>query len=159
MELLQRLEADPFLLILDQVKDPRNLGACMRSADAAGVNLVLIPADRSVGITEVVRHVAAGAAETLPIMRVRNLARVMKELRNLGIRLVGTSDQASCSLYECGLTGSIGLVVGAEESGIRRLTADLCDQLIKIPMMGSVDCLNVSVATGVCLFEAVRQRI
>jgi 23S rRNA (guanosine2251-2'-O)-methyltransferase len=156
---LDTLEEDPFLLILDQVQDPRNLGACLRSADGAGVNLVIIPSDRSVGITDVVRHVASGAAESLPIARVRNLSRFMKELHERGVRLVGTSDQAKCTIFESSLKGSLGMVVGAEETGIRRLTAENCDQLIKIPMTGTIDCLNVSVATGVCLFEAFRQRM
>ena len=157
--ILDSLEEDPFLLILDQVQDPRNLGACLRSADGAGVNLVIIPSDRSVGITDVVRHVASGAAEALPIARVRNLARFMKELQARGVRLVGTSDQAKITIFDSDLKGPLGLVVGAEETGIRRLTADNCDQLIKIPMRGTIECLNVSVATGVCLFEAFRQRI
>ena len=148
----------PFLLILDQIQDPRNLGACLRSADAAGVTMVIIPADRSAGITDVVRHVAAGAAESLKLMRVRNLSRLMKELKVRGVRLLGTCDQASKSLYKMNMTGPFGLVVGAEETGIRRLTADNCDDLVQIPMVGTVDCLNVSVATGVCLFEALRQR-
>lgn len=157
--ILDSLEEDPFLLILDQVQDPRNLGACLRSADGAGVNLVIIPSDRSVGITDVVRHVASGAAEALPIARVRNLARFMKALQARGVRLVGTSDQAKSTIFDSDLKGSLGLVVGAEETGIRRLTADNCDQLVNIPMRGSIECLNVSVATGVCLFEAFRQRI
>ena len=157
LRLIDSLES-AFILILDQVQDPRNLGACLRSADGAGVNLVILPADRSAGLTDVVRHVAAGAAESLPIMRARNLARVMREIKERGIFLVGTSDQAKVSLYDANLTGPVGLVMGAEGTGIRRLTADLCDQLIQIPMDGSVECLNVSVATGVCLFEAKRQR-
>ena len=158
MTLLDSLESDPFLLILDQVQDPRNLGACLRSADGAGVNLVVIPSDRSVGLTEVVRHVAAGAAESLPIVRVRNLARFMKELQERGIRLVGTSDQAKSTIFESNLVGPLGLVMGAEETGIRRLTAENCDLLVHIPMRGTIECLNVSVATGVCLFEAYRQK-
>ena len=158
LRLIDSLDNDPFILILDQVQDPRNLGACLRSADGAGVNLVILPADRSAGLTDVVRHVAAGAAESLPIMRARNLARIMREIKERGIFLVGTSDQAKVSLYDANFTGSVGLVMGAEGTGIRRLTADLCDQLIQIPMDGSVECLNVSVATGVCLFEAKRQR-
>ncbi len=158
LRLIDTLEK-AFILILDQVQDPRNLGACLRSADGAGVNLVILPSDRSAGLTDVVRHVAAGAAESLPLMRARNLARIMREIKERGIFLVGTSDQAKVSLYDANFTGSIGLVMGAEGTGIRRLTADLCDQLIQIPMDGSVECLNVSVATGVCLFEATRQRL
>lgn len=159
LRLVDDLAGDPFLLILDQVQDPRNLGACLRSADAAGVDLVVLPSDRSAGLTDVVRHVAAGAAEVLPLMRVRNLARMMRELKHRGIFFIGTSDQAKVSLYEANFSGPVGLVMGAEGTGIRRLTADLCDDLIQIPMHGSVDCLNVSVATGVCLFEAKRQRL
>ena len=159
LRLIDSLDNDPFILILDQVQDPRNLGACLRSADGAGVNLVILPSDRSAGLTDVVRHVSAGAAESLPLMRARNLARIMREIKERGIFLVGTSDQAKVSLYDANFTGSIGLVMGAEGTGIRRLTADLCDQLIQIPMDGSVECLNVSVATGVCLFEAKRQRL
>ena len=158
LRLIDSLES-AFILILDQVQDPRNLGACLRSADGAGVNLVILPSDRSAGLTDVVRHVAAGAAESLPLMRARNLARVMRRIKERGIFLVGTSDQAKVSLYDANFTGSVGLVMGAEGTGIRRLTADLCDQLIQIPMDGSVECLNVSVATGVCLFEAKRQRL
>ena len=157
LRLIDTLEK-AFILILDQVQDPRNLGACLRSADGAGVNLVILPSDRAAGLTDVVRHVAAGAAESLPLMRARNLARIMREIKERGIFLVGTSDQAKVSLYDADFTGSVGLVMGAEGTGIRRLTADLCDQLIQIPMDGSVECLNVSVATGVCLFEAKRQR-
>jgi 23S rRNA (guanosine2251-2'-O)-methyltransferase len=159
LNLIDSLEEDPFLLILDQVQDPRNLGACLRSADGAGVNLVIMPSDRSAGLTEVVRHVASGAAESLPLARARNLSRFMKKIQDKGVRLVGTSDQAKQNIFEADLKGPLGLVVGAEGTGIRRLTADNCDHLINIPMSGEVECLNVSVATGVCLFEAYRQRI
>jgi 23S rRNA (guanosine2251-2'-O)-methyltransferase len=159
LNLIDALEEDPFLLILDQVQDPRNLGACLRSADGAGVNLVIMPSDRSAGLTEVVRHVASGAAESLPLARARNLSRFMKKIQDKGVRLVGTSDQAKQNIFEADLKGPLGLVVGAEGTGIRRLTADNCDHLINIPMSGEVECLNVSVATGVCLFEAYRQRI
>jgi len=159
LELIDKLDHDPFLLILDQVQDPRNLGACLRTADGAGVDLVVLPNDRSAGITEVVRHVAAGAAENLSLARVRNLSRYLEKLSERGIRLLGTSDQASKSIYQSSMTGPFGLVMGAEGTGIRRLTAEHCDDLIMIPMGGEVDCLNVSVATGVCLFEARRQRL
>jgi 23S rRNA (guanosine2251-2'-O)-methyltransferase len=118
-----------------------------------------MPSDRSAGLTDVVRHVASGAAESLPLARARNLARFMKKLQEKGIRLVGTSDQAKKNVFEADLKGSLGLVVGAEGTGIRRLTAENCDLLINIPMSGSVECLNVSVATGICLFEVFRQRI
>jgi len=159
MDLLDSIQKDPFILILDQVQDPRNLGACLRSADAAGVDLVIMPSDRSAGLTDVVRHVASGAAESLPLARAKNLSRFMKKLQEKGIRLVGTSDQAKKNVFEADLKGSLGLVVGAEGTGIRRLTAENCDLLINIPMSGSVECLNVSVATGICLFEVFRQRI
>ena len=158
-ELIDKLDHDPFLLILDQVQDPRNLGACLRTADGAGVDLVVLPNDRAAGITEVVRHVAAGAAENLSLARVRNLSRYLEKLSERGIRLLGTSDQARKSIYQSSMTGPFGLVMGAEGTGIRRLTAEHCDDLIMIPMGGEVDCLNVSVATGVCLFEARRQRL
>ncbi len=156
---LENLEEDPFILLLDQLQDPRNLGACLRSASGAGVHLVAVCSDRSVGITDVVRHVAAGAAETLPIAKVRNFSRFLREVSERGIRLVGTSDRVGSSLYDIDLTGPIGLVLGAEGSGIRRLTADCCDSLVAIPMKGEVECLNVSVAAGVCLFEVARQRL
>ena len=158
LEFIESFDGDPFVLLLDQVQDPRNLGACLRSADGAGVDLVVIPTDRSAGLTEVVRHVAAGAAESLSLARAKNLSRFMGRLKELGVKLVGTSDQAKHSIFESDLQGPIGLVVGAEGTGIRRLTADNCDILSNIPMTGAVDCLNVSVATGVCLFEIRRQR-
>jgi 23S rRNA (guanosine2251-2'-O)-methyltransferase len=150
---------NPFLLILDQVQDPRNYGACLRSADAAGVDFVVVSGDRSASVTEVVRKVASGAVESLSIARVGNLSNCLIRLKEEAlVRLVGTSDRAKQTLYDVDLTGSFALVMGAEESGLRRLTADRCDELVSIPMSGTVDCLNVSVAAGVCLFEAVRQR-
>ena len=150
---------DPFLLILDQVQDPRNYGACLRSADAAGVDFVVVPGDRSASVTGVVRKVASGAAESLRIARVGNLSNCLLRLKEDAlIRLVGTSDRSEKTLFQADFKGSVGVVMGAEGSGIRRLTADRCDELVSIPMSGSVDCLNVSVAAGVCLFEAVRQR-
>jgi 23S rRNA (guanosine2251-2'-O)-methyltransferase len=159
LEFVDSLETDPFVLLLDQVQDPRNLGACLRSADGAGVDLVVIPSDRSAGLTEVVRHVAAGAAESLTLARARNLSRFMGRLKETGVRLAGTSDQAKESIFQSDLRGPLGLVVGAEGMGIRRLTADNCDFLVNIPMSGKVGCLNVSVAAGVCLFEVRRQRM
>jgi 23S rRNA (guanosine2251-2'-O)-methyltransferase len=159
LDFINAIDGDPFVLILDQIQDPRNLGACLRSAEGAGVDLVVMPSDRSAGLTEVVRHVAAGAAESLALARARNLSRFMGRLSETGLRLAGTSDQASESVFEADLKGPLGLVVGAEGSGIRRLTADNCDLLVNIPMTGKVDCLNVSVATGICLFEVRRQRI
>ena len=159
LEFIESFDGEPFVLLLDQVQDPRNFGACLRSAAGAGVDLVVMPSDRSAGLTEVVRHVAAGAAESLTLARARNLSRFMNRLKEIGIKLVGTSDQAEGSIFESDLQGPIGLVVGAEGTGIRRLTADNCDLLANIPMSGKMDCLNVSVATGICLFEIRRQRI
>ena len=149
---------NPLLLILDRVKDPHNLGACLRSADAAGVAAVIAPRRRAASVTETVRYIAAGGAEHVPFVQVTNLARTMERLRAMGLQLVGTADGAKKSLYDAELSGPLAIVVGAEEKGIRRLTAENCDTLVCIPMAGSVDCLNVSVATAVCLFEAVRQR-
>lgn len=157
-QILDTLEGDPFLLIMDGVQDPHNLGACLRSAEAAGVNAVIVPRDRAVGMTDVVRLAAAGAAERVPLVQVTNLARTMKALKDSGLWLVGTADQAKSSLYDVDLAGPLGLVMGAEGKGLRRLTTEHCDFLVRIPMRGKVGCLNVSVATGVCLFEALRQR-
>lgn len=150
---------NPLVLILDCIQDPHNLGACLRTADAAGVTLVVMPRDKSSPITDTVRRVACGAAETVPIARVTNLARAMDKLKDLGVWLVGTADEANQFLFQIDLKGPIGIVMGAEGEGMRRLTGEKCDHLVKIPMGGSVECLNVSVATGVCLFEAVRQRM
>ena len=148
----------PFVLILDGVQDPHNLGAILRSADGAGVDLVIAPRDRAVGITEVVRRISVGAADHIPFMRVTNLARTMEALKDAGIWLVGTSDRGAESLFDVDLNGPVGIVMGAEGAGLRRLTEEKCDFLVQIPMRGRVECLNVSVATGVCLFEALRQR-
>ena len=148
----------PFVLVLDGVQDPHNLGAILRSADGAGVDLVIAPRDRAVGITEVVRRISVGAADHVPFMRVTNLARTMEELKGLGVWLVGTSDRGGESLFDVDLNGPVGIVMGAEGAGLRRLTEEKCDFLVQIPMRGKVECLNVSVATGVCLFEALRQR-
>lgn len=156
--ILEKLTVPPFLLILDCIQDPHNLGACLRSANGAGVHAVVTPKDRSVSITEVVRRVACGAAEKTPLVQVTNLARFMMELQQKGVWIVGTHLSASKSVFDSKLTGPLALVVGSEGEGIRRLTADTCDELISIPMQGTVESLNVSVATGVCLFEAVRQR-
>ena len=150
---------NPLVLVLDCLQDPHNLGACLRTADAAGVTLVVMPKDKTSPITDTVRRVACGGAENVPIARVTNLARAMEKLKDLGIWFVGTADEAKKYLYEVDLRGPIGLVMGAEGEGMRRLTGEKCDHLVKIPMSGSVECLNVSVATGVCLFEAVRQRM
>lgn len=160
-QLEQALEAAgsvPLLLVLDGVQDPHNLGACLRSADAAGVAAVLVPRDRAAGLTPVVRKVAAGAAETVPLVAVVNLARTLRDLKDRGIWLVGTDDSADKTLYEADLKGPLALVMGSEGEGMRRLTRECCDLLVSIPMAGAVESLNVSVATGVALFEAVRQR-
>ena len=148
-----------FLLILDCVQDPHNLGAILRTADGAGVQAVVVPKDKSVGITDTVRRISVGAADSIPFVRVTNLSRAMKSLREAGMWLVGTSDKAEKTLYETDLQGTLGIVIGAEGDGLRRLTEEGCDFLVKLPMLGSVPCLNASVATGVCLYEAVRQRI
>ena len=149
---------DPLVLILDCVQDPHNLGACLRTADAAGVAMVVMPKDKSAPISETVIRVACGGAENIPLVRVTNLARSMEKLKELGLWLVGTADEATQSLYEIDLKGPVGIVMGAEGPGMRRLTGEHCDFLVNIPMSGRVECLNVSVATGVCLFECVRQR-
>ena len=147
------------ILVLDGVTDPHNLGACLRSADAAGVHVVIAPKDRAAGLTPTACKVASGAAETIPFIQVTNLARTLRWLRQeAGIRLVGTAGEAEASLYQAELTGPLGLVMGGEEKGLRRLTREQCDQLVHLPMAGAVESLNVSVAAGVCLFEAVRQR-
>ena len=151
-------KANPLVLVLDCIQDPHNVGACLRTADAAGVSLVVMPKDKTSPITETVRRVACGGAESVPIVRVVNLARAMEKLKDLGVWFVGTADEATQSLYDIDLKGPIGIVVGAEGEGMRRLTGEKCDFLVRIPMTGQVECLNVSVATGVCLFEAVRQR-
>ena len=151
-------DTPPLLLVLDGITDPHNLGACLRSADAAGVAAVIVPRDRAAGLTPVVRKVAAGAAETVPLVQVVNLARTLRELKERGVWLIGTSDDAPRTLYDLDLSGPTALVVGSEGEGMRRLTREACDELVSIPMAGAVESLNVSVATGVALFEAVRQR-
>jgi 23S rRNA (guanosine2251-2'-O)-methyltransferase len=157
-EALETAVGPPFLLVLDGVQDPHNLGACLRSADAAGVTAVIAPRDRAVGLTPVVHKVAAGAAETVPFVSVVNLARTLRGLKERGIWLVGTDDSATTTLYDVDLTGPLALVLGSEGEGMRRLTRECCDQLVSIPMAGAVESLNVSVATGVMLYEALRQR-
>lgn len=149
----------PFLLVLDGVTDPHNLGACLRTADAAGVTAVIIPKDNSALLSGVARKVACGAAETMPLIRVTNLARCLRDLQQRhNIWVVGTAGEATQTVYQTKLTGPMALVMGAEGDGMRRLTRETCDELISIPMAGAVSSLNVSVATGVCLFEIVRQR-
>ncbi|MCK3657843.1 23S rRNA (guanosine(2251)-2'-O)-methyltransferase RlmB [Pasteurellaceae bacterium Pebbles2] len=159
LEQILQNKQNPFLLVLDGVTDPHNLGACLRTADAAGVDAVIVPKDKSAQLTSIARKVACGAAEVMPLIRVTNLARTLRELQqNHNIWVVGTAGEATETLYQSKLTGAIALVMGAEGDGMRRLTRECCDQLISIPMAGSVSSLNVSVATGVCLFEMVRQR-
>ncbi|MBW7982824.1 23S rRNA (guanosine(2251)-2'-O)-methyltransferase RlmB [Enterobacillus tribolii] len=156
-DLLENVET-PFLLILDGVTDPHNLGACLRCADAAGVHAIIVPRDRSAQLNATAKKVASGAAETVPLIRVTNLARTMRFLQEQNIWIVGTAGEADHNLYQSKMTGPMALVMGAEGEGMRRLTREHCDELISIPMAGSVSSLNVSVATGICLFEAVRQR-
>jgi len=157
-DILSSLSGPAFILILDSVTDPHNLGACLRSADAAGVHAVVVPKDNSAPLNSVAKKVACGAAENVPVIRVTNLARTMKWLQNFGIWITGAAGEAEQTIYQTDFKGSIALVMGAEGSGLRRLTREHCDQLTKIPMQGSVSSLNVSVATGICLFEALRQR-
>lgn len=149
---------DVLLLILDGVQDPHNLGACLRSANAMGVHAVIAPKDRAVGMTPTVRKVACGAAEITPFIAVTNLSRTMEQLKDAGIWLVGAAGEAETVLHEIDLKGKVGLIMGAEGKGLRRLTKDHCDYLARIPMQGSVSSLNVSVATGICLYEINRQR-
>ena len=147
-----------FLLVLDGVTDPHNLGACLRTADAAGIDCVIAPRDRAAGLTPTARKVAAGAAETVPFAQVTNLVRCLESLKEAGVWVVGTSGEATDELYAVDLTGPLAVVMGAEGDGMRRLTRETCDRLIKLPLAGAVESLNVSVATGVVLYEAGRQR-
>ena len=156
---LQSLSTSPFILILDGVTDPHNFGACLRSADAAGVDLVITTKDKSVGLTSVVRKVACGAAEVVALCQVTNLARTIELLQRNDVWIYGAAGEADTVLYKHDLTGACAIVMGAEGSGMRRLTKEKCDYLFKIPMHGSVSSLNVSVATGICLFERQRQCI
>lgn len=156
--LLDRLEGTPLLLVLDGVTDPHNLGACLRSADAAGAHAVIVPRDRSASLNPTVRKVACGAAETVPLVAVTNLSRTLKQLKQRGLWVVGTAGEAEQLIYDVDFTVPSIIIMGAEGAGMRRLTREHCDYLAKLPMAGSVSSLNVSVATGICLFEAVRQR-
>lgn len=159
-ELLDSLgDKKPLLLILDGVTDPHNLGACLRVADGAGADAIIVPKDRSAQLNSTVSKVASGAAETMPFVAVTNLARAMRELQEAGVWIIGTSDDAEKSLYDIDFTDPVALVMGAEGEGMRRLTRETCDELIRIPMFGGVESLNVSVASGVCLYEATRQRL
>jgi 23S rRNA (guanosine2251-2'-O)-methyltransferase len=155
---LLAVNRNSLLLVLDGIQDPHNLGACLRTADACGVDAVIIPRDRAVKVNATVRKVAAGGAESVPIIEVTNIARSLKDLKQAGVWIYGTSDMAEDSLYEHDYCGSVALVMGAEGSGLRRLTLESCDHLVKLPMQGQVESLNVSVATGVCLYEILRSR-
>ena len=157
-ELLDRASEPPLLLVLDGVTDPHNLGACLRTADAAGVHAVIIPKDRSATLNATVRKVACGAAEVVPLVAVTNLSRTLQNLQKKGVWIAGAAGEAEASIYQQDLTGPLALVMGAEGKGMRRLTRENCDYLVKLPMLGSVSSLNVSVATGACLFEIRRQR-
>ena len=156
--LVDNLAEPPLLLLLDGIQDPHNLGACLRTAEAAGVHAVVAPKDRAVGLTAAVRKVASGAAERVPFASVTNLARVMEKLQERGLWLIGTAAEGEKSLYTVDLRGPLGLVLGAEGRGLRRLTCNHCDHIAAIPLRGQVGSLNVSVAAGICLFEARRQR-
>jgi 23S rRNA (guanosine2251-2'-O)-methyltransferase len=157
-EVVESIEGPPLLLILDGVTDPHNLGACLRVADGAGAHAIVAPKDHAVGVNATVAKVASGAAETVPYIMVTNLARTLNELKDFDIRVIGTSDDAEHTLYDLDLTGPVAFVLGSEGDGMRQLTRKTCDQLVRIPMAGAVESLNVSVAAGVCLFEALRQR-
>jgi 23S rRNA (guanosine2251-2'-O)-methyltransferase len=158
-ELLDAIEGPPLLMILDGITDPHNLGACLRVADGAGAHAVIAPKDRAVGLNATAAKVASGAAETIPYITVTNLSRTMRELKERDIWLIGTTDDAEKSLYQADFSGPCALVMGSEGEGMRRLTRENCDVLVSVPMFGSVESLNVSVASGVCLYEARRQRI
>jgi 23S rRNA (guanosine2251-2'-O)-methyltransferase len=157
-DILDALQEPPLLLLLDGVQDPHNLGACLRVADAMGVHAVVIPKDRAVGLNATARKVASGAAETIPLITVTNLVRTINELKERNIWIIGAAGEAQQDLFSARLEGGLALVLGAEGSGLRRLTREACDHLVKIPMFGQVESLNVSVASGIFLFEARRQR-
>ncbi|HMA08124.1 MAG TPA: 23S rRNA (guanosine(2251)-2'-O)-methyltransferase RlmB [Ramlibacter sp.] len=157
-DLLDQVQGPPLLLVLDGVTDPHNLGACLRVADGAGAHAVIAPKDHAVGVNATVAKVASGAAETVPYFMVTNLARTLNELKERDIRIVGTAEDAQRTLYDIDLSGPVALVLGAEGSGMRQLTRKTCDELVSIPMRGAVESLNVSVASGLCLYEALRQR-
>jgi 23S rRNA (guanosine2251-2'-O)-methyltransferase len=157
-DVLDTLTEPPLLLVLDGVQDPHNLGACLRSADAFGVHAVIAPKDRAVGINATVEKVACGAAQTVPYITVTNLARTLRELKERDVWVVGMDGEAETNLYDVQHKGALALVLGAEGEGLRRLTKETCDQLVRIPMLGSVESLNVSVSTGICLYEARKQR-
>ena len=155
---IQEQEEEPFILIIDGIQDAHNLGACLRSAEAAGIQVVIAPQKHTIGLTETVRRIACGSADKIPYVQVHNLNQILLKLREIGITIVGTGDQGAEILYEVDLKGPLAIVIGSEAHGIHTKVAEKCDSLVRIPMLGSGDCLNLSVATGICLFEAVRQR-
>ncbi|HEV8645785.1 MAG TPA: 23S rRNA (guanosine(2251)-2'-O)-methyltransferase RlmB [Burkholderiales bacterium] len=157
-EVLESATEPPLLLVLDGVQDPHNLGACLRVADAMGVHAVIAPKDRAVGLSATVHKVASGAAESVPFIVVTNLARALRDLKDKGIWVLGAAEAGATTLFEARLSGALAVVLGAEGQGLRRLTRETCDELIAIPMLGQVESLNVSVAAGICLYEARRQR-
>lgn len=157
--LVDAYKSNPLFLVLDGVQDPHNLGACLRTADAVGVKAVILPRDRAVGVTASVRKVASGAAENLPIIEVTNLARTLRQIRDAGVWVVATSDRAEQTIYQLDLNRPLALVMGAEGMGIRENTRKQCDAIVRLPMQGIVESLNVSVATGICLYEVLRQRL
>jgi 23S rRNA (guanosine2251-2'-O)-methyltransferase len=157
-DLLDQIKEPPLLLVLDGITDPHNLGACLRVADGAGAHAVIAPKDHAAGINATVAKVASGAAETMPYFMVTNLSRTLNELKERNIWCIGTSDDAPKTLYQVDMKGPLALVLGAEGDGMRQLTRKTCDELVSIPMRGAVESLNVSVASGVCLYEAARQR-
>ncbi|MDO8653662.1 MAG: 23S rRNA (guanosine(2251)-2'-O)-methyltransferase RlmB [Undibacterium sp.] len=158
-ELLDAIEGPPLLLVLDGITDPHNLGACLRVADGVGAHAVIAPKDRAVGLNATAAKVASGAAETVPYITVTNLARTLRELKERDIMLVGTTDDVDKNIYDVNFKGGVAIIMGSEGEGMRRLTRETCDVLVQIPMFGSVESLNVSVASGVCLYEARRQRL
>jgi 23S rRNA (guanosine2251-2'-O)-methyltransferase len=158
-EIIASLTVPPFLLVLDEVQDPHNLGACLRTAEASGIHAVIVPENRACKLTAIVRMVSTGAAENIPLIQVTNLARTLKWLQEQGVWLVGADENSETSIFETKLTGPLALVLGSEGNGIRHLTKKTCDIAVYIPMLGKVKSLNVSVATGICLYEAVRQRM
>ena len=157
-DVLESAGEPPLLLILDGVTDPHNLGACLRSADAFGAHALIVPKDRAVGVNATVAKAASGAVDTVPVVSVTNLARTMRDLKERGVWIIGADAEAGENLFDAELTGPLAWVLGAEGSGLRRLTRELCDRVVRIPLQGSVSSLNVSVAAGVCLFETRRQR-
>lgn len=158
LDLLTAATSPPLVLVLDGVSDPHNLGACLRTADAAGATAVVAPRDRAAGLTPVVRKVAAGAAEVIPFAQVTNLARSLRDLKQAGLWIAGTAEDGEQALFDADLTGPLAIVMGSEGRGLRRLTRECCDFSLRLPMLGSVGSLNVSVAAGIALYEALRQR-